>query len=95
MSVNDQKARQRQRRRDARVLVPTGKMPPNWDELTNAQKSVFTQAQRMQMKNTEFYWAPDVAEHGQWSAYNNWFCRCPPCTQANTDNTYQYRQGQQ
>lgn len=21
--------------------------------------------------------------HGTWNAYNNWYCRCPPCTEAN------------
>lgn len=26
---------------------------------------------------------PTLAVHGRWSTYCNWYCRCPPCRQAN------------
>lgn len=40
----------------------------------------------------EGYWyAPRLRTHGTWNGYNNWYCHCPPCTQANTDRTNQRR----
>lgn len=33
------------------------------------------------------YWlntSPDCP-HGEWGGYNNWGCRCTPCTAANTE----------
>lgn len=36
----------------------------------------------------EGYWyAESVApeKHGTWGTYNNWYCRCPECCQANAE----------
>lgn len=39
----------------------------------------------------DHWYAPRLGQHGTWNGYNNWFCRCPPCTRANTDRTQKRR----
>lgn len=31
-----------------------------------------------------YWYAPRLKTHGTWNGYNNWYCHCPPCTEANT-----------
>jgi hypothetical protein len=83
----------RQRRQDKRTLCRAGQMPSNWDAMTPAQKMQFTQTERAELKAQEFMWAPDAPEHGTLNGYNNHYCRCPNCSQANTDQKYSYRNG--
>lgn len=54
-------------------------------------------AQREEIKNSRtwikddtrkaggYWYADKAAEHGVKKTYSNWFCRCPPCTRANTE----------
>lgn len=30
-----------------------------------------------------FSYGADPSRHGEWNTYNNWYCRCSPCTEAN------------
>lgn len=73
----------RERRKAARVLSPAGQMPSNWAALSNAQRGAFTQAERQQLLDSEFMWAPEAEEHGVWNTYNNYQCRCPKCSSYN------------
>lgn len=73
----------RERRKAARTHSPAGQMPSNWNELSNAQRGAFTQTERQQLLDSDFLWAPDAEEHGVWNTYNNYFCRCPKCSEHN------------
>jgi hypothetical protein len=83
----------REKRRDARVLSRAGSMPPGWDDLENAQRMVFTQAERAELHDQEFMWAPDAPEHGVLNSYNNYYCRCPKCRSGNARHAYATRKG--
>lgn len=39
-----------------------------------------------------YWWSygVDADRHGEWNTYNNWYCRCTPCTEANRDKTNNY-----
>lgn len=42
------------------------------------------------------YWYADAIpdnEHGEWSVYNNWYCRCVPCIEANRLKVTKYLEG--
>lgn len=41
-------------------------------------------AQRVWDEEGGYWYAPNLKNHGTWNGYNNWYCRCPPCTDANT-----------
>lgn len=81
----------RSEKKSERVWSDAGSMPPGWDELTNAQKLVFTQAERLDLRDGEFWWAPGAPEHGVIGTYNNYYCRCPKCQRANADYRYMTR----
>jgi hypothetical protein len=74
----------REARRMARTPCKPGQMPSNWNDLTNAQKASFGQADKQALLIGNFEWAPDAPEHGTWNGYNNYFCRCPMCLRANS-----------
>lgn len=42
-----------------------------------------------------FWYAIDIpaSEHGQWKVYNNWYCRCWDCTEANRLKVNEYLGG--
>lgn len=73
----------RNARKAERTECVPGKMPSNWNAMTNAQRAAFTQAERKGLRDGNFMWSPTAPEHGVWNSYNNYFCRCPGCKRAN------------
>ena len=54
-----------------------------------AQRKWVPPARRFRGKG---YWisTSPKCEHGTWSGYNNWYCRCPDCSVANYLKTMTY-----
>lgn len=91
--------RARAQRKALVVTVQASELPPGFHKIVSAYTLWINPPFSLSDLRSLFYreqyeFAPTIAAkmHGSFNAYNNWYCRCPLCTWANTAKVRERRE---